>query len=81
MPYVMAIARIPPAMKASSACSFSSSDRCESRWLETETYLPTAIDRAPAASAATPAANKAWLLTAAPATPTTVVSEPQANQQ
>src|SRR3546814_16792689 len=54
------------------ARSSSSSARSESRWLETETYSPTAIERAPAVTAAIPATSNASLLTSAPATPTTI---------
>src|SRR5690606_38025080 len=57
---------------SSSACLSASSARSESRWLDTETYSPTAMDIAPAMIPATPAVSSATSSMVAPATPTTM---------
>jgi hypothetical protein len=48
------------------------SARSLSRWLETDTYSPSAIDTAPATSPASPAVKMGPRADVAPATPTTM---------
>jgi len=54
--------------------SVANADRWVSRWLDTATYSLTAIDNDPATTAATPATSSAKSLTAALATPTTMLA-------
>ena len=60
--------RLSPAAPASPCASAAFS---ESRWVDTETYSPAAIDMEPASSPARPAVSRARGRSVAPATPTT----------
>ena len=64
---------------ASGICSSSNTSlairaSCESFWLDTDTYSPRAMDRAPPMTAAEPAMRIGQESPVAPATPTTVAA-------